>query len=148
MALLASSCSSSQGPKSNAPALITASYKTLFDLADKSIGPKLDVVQDGASIRKAMNEALSSPVSESSGGARIDKAVVVSAAACHGVSLPTPCAKVSYDILGTSGSALLSKQTGYAVYLDGGWLVAKSTICKLFDLFFEAEGEPGTPPGC
>lgn len=148
LGVLLTSCSSGGSRAGSAPALITSSYKTLFNLADKSVAPKLAVVQDGASISKAMNQALASPVSSSAGGARIDKAAVLSSAACRSLSLSAPCAKVTYDIMGTSGGALLSSQTGYAVYLSGTWLVAKTTICKLFDLFYEAEGQSGKPAGC
>lgn len=147
LALLVAACSSSS-PGASASSLITASYKTLFNMANKSVEPKLAVVQDGASIRKAMIQALSSPLSSTAAGAKIDHATVLSSAGCTSLSLSAPCAEVTYDLLGTSGSPLMSTQTGYAVELDSTWLVAKSTICKLFELFYDAEGQTGHPPGC
>jgi len=64
------------------------------------------------------------------------------------VGLTSPCAQVIYDILGTGGSPLLPDNTGYAVSVDGTWLVATNTVCTLLGLFYQAEGETGTPPGC
>ena len=68
--------------------------------------------------------------------------------ACTTAKLPSPCAKVSYDILGAGGTPLLAGQTGYAVDVSGKWLVAKVTICTLLGLFYSAEGKSGSPPGC
>ena len=62
--------------------------------------------------------------------------------------MPSPCAKVTYSILGQGGSALLGGETGYAVYVNGKWLVAKPTVCSLLGLFYEATGKTGSPQGC
>jgi hypothetical protein len=61
----------------------------------------------------------------------------------------SPCAKVTYDLLGPGGSPLFpTASSGYAVLSGGRWLVAKSTICGLLGLFFQASGRSGAPPGC
>ena len=62
--------------------------------------------------------------------------------------LPTPCAKVVYDINGPTGTAVLANSQGYAVDVNGTWLVAKTTICGLLGLFYQAEGNTGNPAGC
>ena len=63
-------------------------------------------------------------------------------------ALPDPCAHVNYDIHGPGGTAILPGNNGYAVYTNGKWLVAKTTICTLLGLFYTASGKTGTPPGC
>ena len=64
--------------------------------------------------------------------------------ACANELVPSPCAKVTYDILSSSKTALLANTVGYAVYLRARWLVAKATICTLLD--FENSGN--VAPGC
>jgi hypothetical protein len=127
---------------------ITNSFNTLFDLANPSIDPKIAVVQDGSSIRTAFQAALQSSAASSAAGAKIDTITPMSPSACHAASLPSPCAKVVYDILGPSGTAILPNSQGYAVYVDGQWLVAKTSICQLLVLFYQTEGKTGSPPGC
>jgi hypothetical protein len=39
-------------------------------------------------------------------------------------------------------------QQGYAVFVAGHWLVAKTTICGLLGLFYSASGKSGSPKGC
>ena len=55
---------------------------------------------------------------------------------------------MTYDILGQGGTVILPNNNGYAVSVNGTWLVATNTVCELLDLFYQAEGKTGTPPGC
>ena len=123
-------------------------YQTLFNLADPSVPGKVAVIQNGASITTALQQALSSSVAGSSKGAKIDSVSILTAAKCSKANLPPQCAHVVYDILGTGGTAILPNNNGYAVYTAGKWYVAKATICTLLGLFYTTEGKNGTPPGC
>jgi hypothetical protein len=156
----AAACSSSSTPNaSNTTTSVTinpataqtdigTSYSTLFDLSNPDLAPKVAVIQNGTQIQTAMQQALSSSLASSASGSKIDSVNILSAAACHKVPLPSPCAHVVYDILGANGTAILPNSQGYAIYSNGQWLVAKATICGLLGLFEQAEGKSSTPPGC
>ncbi len=126
---------------------ITQAFQTLFD-PNASIADRVAVVQNGASIETAFSTAFSSSLSSSATGASVDSITFLDSSGCSQVGLTSPCAQVIYDILGTGGSPLLPDNTGYAVSVDGTWLVATNTVCTLLGLFYQAEGETGTPPGC
>jgi len=135
-------------PGSSPVGAITEAYNTLFDLADPSLADKVAVVQDGASIEEGLSQAMSSSLASSASGATVDSVQVLADSTCAADGLPSPCAVVVYDIVGPQGSALLPDQHGYAVEVDGTWLVATTTMCGLLELFYEASGMPGPPPGC
>lgn len=127
---------------------ITTAYQTLFNLANKDVNAKVAVIQNGASIKTAMAQALASPIAGSAGGATVHSTSVVSNSTCSSKKVPTPCAVVNYDINGTNGTAILANNTGYASFQNGKWLVAKTTICVLLGLFQQTEGKQGNAPGC
>jgi hypothetical protein len=54
---------------------------------------------------------------------------------------------VTYNVLGKNGKALLPNAKGYAVFVNGKWLVSKPTVCALFSEAYTLVGK-GTPPGC
>lgn len=157
-AALGAACSSSSVPATTtttkpvdtatAQADIGAAYNTLFNFSVDSITQKLAAVEDGTQVKTALTQALASPLAKGSGGARVDNSLILYGEGCSSQRLPSPCARVTYDVLGTSGTASLAGQTGYAVYSNGTWLVAKVTICGLLDLFYQASGKTGSPPGC
>lgn len=132
----------------SAAGAIGQSFNTVFDFANGTVTDKLEVIVDGSTLQQAMTEAVSSSYASSALGARIDTYSMLDGPACSKVSLPAPCAQVTYDILGTGGTAILSGSQGYAVSVDGRWLVAKGTVCSLFGLLYEASGKTGTPQGC
>jgi hypothetical protein len=127
---------------------ITQAYQTLFDFADPSVADKVAVVQNGASIEAGLSEALSSSLATSATGANVDAISFLDASGCSAASLPSPCASVTYDILGAGGTAILPNNQGYAVSINGSWLVATNTVCTLLGLFYTASGKTGNPPGC
>lgn len=131
-----------------AQADIGAVYQSLFNFADKSVNDKVAAVQDGAALRTGLTEAMASTLSSAASGARVDSMSLLTAAQCSAVKVPAPCAKVAYDILAGTGTAVLPNQTGYATYVTGKWQVAKVTICGLLEAFYGAEQKKGTPPGC
>jgi hypothetical protein len=134
-----------------APADIASVYDTLFHFSSGTVASKEAVIQDGSSIKSALNEALSSNLASSAAGTKVNSTNLLTASQCAHLSpkaLPYPCAHLNYDINGTSGAAILPGNNGYAVYSNGHWLVAKTTICTLLGLFYTAQGKTGTPPGC
>ena len=131
-----------------APGLIASAYGQVFNFQDKTVPPKIAVIQDGAAITASFTDALNSSLSSAATGSKIDSTTLLTSTGCKAQKLPFPCAKITYDLLGAGGSALLGGQTGYAVYVGGKWLVAKITICTLLGLFYNAEGKSGSPPGC
>jgi hypothetical protein len=130
------------------PTGIDQSFNTLFDFANGSITDKLAVVEDGANLRQAMTEALSTSFAAAATGARVDTATMPGASACARLSLTAPCAAVTYDVVGVKNAILVPSSQGYAESINGRWLVAKVTVCGLFELFYQASAKTGTPPGC
>ena len=129
-------------------AQIVQAYTTLFDLSDPSVADKEAVIQNGASLATALEQAETSSLGQSATGAAVESVSMLEAPTCTQYDLPYPCAQVTYDISGTNGVVLLSGETGYAVEINGSWLVATSTVCDLLDDFYAVEGKTGTPPGC
>jgi hypothetical protein len=149
LSLGAAACSSgSSYDKATAGSDINSVYKTVFDLANPSLDPKIAAIQDGSQIKASFNAALTSSLAKSSAGAKMDSYEILSSSGCTAASVPSPCAKVVYDIDGPTGTAILPNSKGYAVYLNGKWLVAKATICGLLGLFYTAAGKQGSPKGC
>lgn len=131
-------------PLKSSTTAIDHAYKTLFDLANPAIAPKLLVVQDGASLKKAFTTALHSALAKEAAGAKVVTVKIEKGAACSKEFLPSPCAAVTYDVLGPTGKALLTGSSGGAVYVNSRWLVAKSTICTLLTL----DNGGTAPTGC
>ncbi len=127
---------------------ITAAYQTLFDFASHNVSAMTAVVQDGSSLSSSMSQAISSSLAASATGAKVLLVSLISKSACTSKGVPSPCASVSYDILGSGNSVTLGPEVGYATYSRGNWLVAKTTICNLLDDFYAASGNGGTPKGC
>jgi hypothetical protein len=123
---------------------VARAYSVLFDLANPAIAPKLAVVQDGPALRAAFTAALKSPLAKTAAGASVSKVTIEQGSTCKNEFLPTPCAKVVYDILSPGGKVLLPNAAGLAIYQGGHWLVARVTICTLLEL----ENAGTVPPGC
>jgi hypothetical protein len=120
---------------------------TLFDLSDPALRAKEAAVQDGASISTTLSQALSSSLGRSSAGARLDSFHVLSTSGCARASLTGPCAEVTYDIDGPAGTTLVPGAEGYAVDIDGRWLVAKATTCAVLRHYY-LEGPARSSGGC
>jgi hypothetical protein len=106
------------------------------------------VVEDGSALRQAIAEAVATPFASAAFGSRVDASTLLDSSACALVSLSTPCARVTYDVVGAKGVVILPGSLGYAVSINGQWQVAKVTVCGLFELFYQASAKTGTPPGC
>jgi hypothetical protein len=150
LALTAAACGSSTPTinKAQAKTDISNAYNSLFHFKSGTLASKEAVIQNGSSLKGAMSQALASSEASAADGATVDTVTFLDSAGCSKQSLPNPCAKIKYDILGTGGTAILPGNTGYSVLSNGKWLVAKTTICTLLGLFYTAEGKQGTPAGC
>lgn len=149
LAALLAACGngSSSFDKKAAPAQIQHAYAVLFNFSNPSVEDKVAVIQDGARLRGAIREALASPLAALAKGAKVTGVKLLEASACKDAGVPSPCARVGYDLLGAKGSALFKGASGYAVY-EGKWLVARTTICGLLTTMNETLGKKGTPAGC
>jgi hypothetical protein len=151
LALGAAACSSgpAQIEPAQAEAAIDHAFATLFDFSNHSVEAKTAVVQDGSTLHTAIAEALSSSLAKEAAGAKVSAVQLLSKTSCTQAALPSPCAKVTYNLLSPSHKPLFATPSiGYAVDVDGRWLVAKSTICGLLELFYSVSGHHGVPPGC
>ncbi|HYA68225.1 MAG TPA: hypothetical protein VED63_05780 [Acidimicrobiales bacterium] len=129
-------------------ASIASAYDTAFDFTGGSVSEQIAAVENGPTLRQAMTQAGSFSLAASAGGSRVSGATVLAPAACAAVSAPSPCVRVTFSIVGPSGANTLENATGYAVEVDGQWLVAKATMCGILGLFYEASDNPEPPPGC
>jgi len=145
VAMLATSCSSgpSLPPAAMAKSQITKAYDDFFKLAFKNVRVKMAATQNGPTLLNPV-----SPLAGGVSGARVDSVKIVSDTTCTQKDVPTPCASVSFDLLRSKDSPVLSGLTGYATYSTGKWLVAKATVCGLVETLYSVEGNSRTPPGC
>jgi hypothetical protein len=143
-----SSSSSSSSPPSQATSVaqIKSAYSTLFDLANPSIDPKVSVTEDGPALRSSMEHAFHSSLASLAKGATVISVKLEGQASCQrALGEKVPCALVSYQIIGSNGQPVFQQpSTGYAVYKDHRWLVAKTVVCSLMSFVYS----PNIPPGC
>jgi hypothetical protein len=128
----------------SADAEIRSAYTTLFALDNPAVAPKLAAVQDGAQLKQAFVKELKSPLAKLAAGAKVLSITIEKGTSCRSEALPSPCAKVTYDILSPKHKPVLANSKGFAVYLNGRWLVAKTTICTLMSL----ANDNVMPKGC
>lgn len=131
--------------KSESVSKITLAYETLFDLGNPSIQPKVDVVQNGQQLEASMKEAFNSSLSKAAGSAKVVSVSLEAKQACLIADENYPCAKVTYNLLTPAGTPIFTTpSTGYAIYLNDKWVVAKNTICSLLTL----ANSNKVPSGC
>ncbi len=116
----AASSSSSTG-NSAAAAQITANWEKFFSSSTPT-AQRVSLLQNGSKFTTAINDLASLPLA-SGIGAKVTNVVVNS---------PTK-ATVTYNLT-ANGTALLSNQSGTAVYQDGTWKVGDASLCALFKL--------------
>ncbi|MCL5947571.1 MAG: hypothetical protein M1420_00170 [Actinobacteria bacterium] len=150
------SCSSSKPPSTptvKVPSAavtrkeVATAYGNFFDLHNPSLSNKLDAIQDGKALQKAVSTAMSSSLAKAAAGAKVSSVTPYTKTQCADSGLAYPCAKAAYTILSPSGQTLTSG-AGYAVFTGGKWLVAKSTVCGLLGLFSEYSNSKAPIPGC
>jgi len=114
--------SPSTGGNSAAVAQITANWEKFFS-SSTPVSEKAKLLQNGSTFEAAIKDFANFPLA-SNIGAKVTAVVVNSATS----------ATVSYNITTSSGSPLLSNQTGAAVYQDGIWKVGDASLCGLLKL--------------
>jgi hypothetical protein len=129
-----SSTTTTQNP-AQATVLITQNWTALFNGGNHDTAAKLALLQNNAKLSAQFNKAYGSNSSTAVTAAKVNNVTVLSPSECQQAAVPSPCAKVSYDLVNSqNGSALLPGQTGYAVYQNGKWLVSQNTFCALVGL--------------
>lgn len=127
---------------------IAGAYNTFFNLSNGSIFDKMEVLEDGPSFQAALTSAFISSIGASATGASVQSVTVWPDSECQTAHVSTPCAKVIYAVLGPGGQGLLTKSAGYAVEVNGQWLVSKATACGFFQLLHQTMGDTSPVPGC
>jgi len=70
-----------------------------------------------------------------------------SSATCQQAGLESTCAEVTFSVVDKNGQVLLPVSQGYAVQVNGTWLVAKTTWCPLLNALYQTQ-KGGALPGC
>ncbi len=126
---------------------VTQAFQTLFDPAS-TVAERVGVIENGSSLQTALTDATNSSFAANLTGVKIDDVTFPDDSGCTSAGVHTPCSKVLFDILGPGAGTLLPGTIGYAVSVNGTWLVSSATACSLLELFWQAAGMAGTPPGC
>src|SRR5437879_10572024 len=128
-----SSTTTTQSP-AQATAAITANWTAFFNGANPNASSKLALLQNGNKLSAQFNKNLNNPAAATT-AAKVTNVAVLPASQCQQAAVPSPCAKVSYDLVSRStGAPLLAGQTGYAVFQNGQWQISQNTFCALIAL--------------
>jgi hypothetical protein len=128
-----SSTTTTQNP-AQATAAITTSWTGFFDGGNPDSKAKLLLLQNNAKLTAVYNKAYATPLAAMT-STKVTSVAVLPASQCQQAAVPSPCAKVSYDLINRqTGAPLLAGQTGYAVNVNGKWLVSQNTFCALIGL--------------
>ncbi len=147
--LVASACGSSTPiDTATAPGLISKSYNTFFNMANGKVDAKVAVVQDGPALATAVSTAVHTPLALSAVGAVVSDVRQLPTSSCISEMVPSPCAKLSYQIVTGASGGPTSPPTGYATFGGGKWMVAKTTACPILALLYKVAKRSGRPPGC
>jgi hypothetical protein len=120
------------GSTAEAAAQIKANWEKFFN-SSTPIAEKVKLLQNGTTLEPAIRAFAALPLA-SGIGSKVTKVTVNSATK----------ATVTYNIVSSDGSALLSNQKGTSVLQDGTWKVGTGSLCGLLRLI------PGgtVPPAC
>jgi hypothetical protein len=130
------------GSSSQSPAQATSQITTTWESFFSSSGKASQIQGLNPQLQQAYTKAVATlfPKGLSS---KVHSVTLLSNSECQSNGIPTPCAKVTYD-LDAKGSTLLPNAEGYATRTGGTWYVSKNTFCALLAL-----SNGGTPPaGC
>jgi hypothetical protein len=119
-----------------ATAKVTTAFVTLFNANDKTAAAKEALLQDASKYKAAFTMLFSSSIAKANPTiAKVTKVTYPSSAVCKSTVKVTKCASVTYDLeSANTGSALLTGVSGYAVNINGHWLVSDVTFCSLAKL--------------
>src|SRR5205807_9701097 len=114
-----------------AQAQVTNTYQGFFDGGNPNSSAKLTLLQNNGKLTAIYNKAYNNPAAATT-AAKVTNVAVLPASQCQQAAVPSPCAKVGYDLVNRqTGAPLLAGQTGYAVNVNGKWLVSQNTFCAL-----------------
>jgi hypothetical protein len=129
-----SSTTTTQNP-AQATALITQNWTLFFDGGNPNSNAKLAILQNNGKLGSTFQKNLAGQPAAAMTAAKVTNVTVLPASQCQQAAVPSPCAKVSYDLINRqNGSPLLAGQTGYAVYVNGQWRISENTFCALIAL--------------
>jgi hypothetical protein len=122
-----------QGP---ATQQVTSAFVTLFNANDKNEKARAALIEDPAVYKSKFIKLFSSTVAKANPTvAKVTAVTFPGSSACKAAVKVPVCAAVTYDLeTATTGSALLTDQSGYAVYVGGHWLVSDASFCALAKL--------------
>ena len=126
--------SSTTVPSSPDVSAITQAFQTLFGPA-LTVSERAGAIENGSSLQTALTDASNSSLAANLSGVQVNDVTFPDDSGCTSAGVDNPCAKVLYDILGSGGSPVLAGNIGYAVSVNGAWLVSTATACSLLDLF-------------
>ncbi len=139
-ALLALAACGSGGGQSAASAKqeITTTWEAFFSPTSSNVSQ----LQDGTKLQAVYQAGRSNPATQTL-MAKVKAVTLSSNSDCKTSLVPSPCAKVTFDLL-ANGAPVLPNSSGYATKQNGKWRVSKATFCGLIAL-----GNGGqAPPGC
>jgi hypothetical protein len=132
-------CSSGGGGQSASSAKqeITTRWETFWG----NKGSTADL-ENGQQLQAAYAAESTNPLAKST-TAKVHSVDLLNSSDCKANGVPSPCAKVTYDIV-VNGQPALPNAAGYAVKQNGKWLVSKATFCSIGAL----GNNNVPPPGC
>ncbi|HWC38890.1 MAG TPA: hypothetical protein VG476_10190 [Acidimicrobiales bacterium] len=144
IALVAAACGGSSSSSSTtttvnvaqATTVITTNWTTFFDGGNPNNAAKLALLQNNGKLGATFQKNFAGNASTAAlTSAKVTSVTVLPASQCQQAAVPSPCAKVSYDLVNRqNGSPLLAGQTGYAVFQNGKWMISENTFCALIAL--------------
>ncbi len=128
-----SSTTTTQNP-AQATALITTNWTAFFNGGNSNNASKLVLLQNNGKLSAVFYKNYANPAAATT-AAKVTNVAVLSSSDCQSAAVPSPCAKVSYDLVNrTTGAPLLAGQTGYATFQNGKWMISQNTFCALIAL--------------
>jgi hypothetical protein len=126
--------------KAAATRQITSAFVTIFNANDKNEKARESELQAASKYKSAFVKLFSSAVAKSNPTlAQVTKVSFPGSAVCASTVKVKECAVVTYNIdTATTGAALLTGQTGYAVLVGRKWLVSDVSFCALAKLAGES----------
>jgi hypothetical protein len=115
---------------------VTSAFVALFNANDKNMAAREKLIQNASHYKTVFVKLFNSKVAKANPTvAKVTAVTFPSASECQAAVKTSACAKVGYDLeTATTGAALLTNQTGYAVDVKGHWYVSDTSFCALAKL--------------
>jgi hypothetical protein len=110
-----------------AKAAISSAWIQLFN-SKLTSDQRLAGVEDGANLSTVLASFASLASNTSATVSTVDLLVDPD---CSSELVTSPCAKVTYSILINNAASPVTNATGFAVLVNGHWVVSKATFCAL-----------------